>query len=397
MSVPTYQSNQNLVLNNAFGSNLNNSTVLSSFPASTTTAEGHYQFTDSTTNSLKLLNCSNDKTGGHQFWNSNSTQQPELLFNITREAVFLNSLLKNLTNQVNVDMVNNIITVRNSAQAYETVLQSSGTTIRNNATSEGVLLATNRLLVGNDITSEFTTVNNVSFSVANTTNNSRLTATDLVFNNTYSVLTEIEKLQIKQTNILNVYPAPPIYADGRQPSAVPLSSSNSYGQFGWFFKNSVLGYKINWYFAPDNNQTVGDVLGLYLRLFNCGTTSNDNTAFIVIYTKPIGINDFAPWFHSSMTYVLDQSIQPTANTSYTFFENVSGSCPDPSHYASTLVGMEPSTVNNPRGEYLPTEEILAISIQSNSSSAVNSVEFIMQKLGVMTSIGTQEFNLGFQL
>jgi hypothetical protein len=98
-----------------------------------------------------------------------------------------------------------------------------------------------------------------------------------------------------------------------------------------------------------------------------------------------------------MTYILDQSIQPTANTSYTFFENVSGTCPDPSHYASSLVGMQPSTVNNPRGEYLPTEEILAISIQSNSSSVVNSVEFIMQKLGVMTSIGTQEFNLGFQL
>jgi len=397
MSVPTYQSNQNLVLNNAFGSNLNNSTVLSSFPVSTTTSEGHYHFTDSTTNSLKLLNCSNDKTGGHQFWNSNSTQQPELLFNITREAVFLNSLLKNLTNQVNVDMVNNIITVRNSAQAYETVLQSSGTTIRNNATSEGVLLATNRLLVGNDITSEFSTVNNVSFSVANTTNNSRLTATDLVFNSTYSVLTEIEKLQIKQTNVLNVYPAPPIYADGRQPSAVPLTSSNTYAQFGWYFKNTVLGYKINWYFAPDTNQTVGDVLGLYLRLFNCGTTSNDNTPFIVIYTKPTGINDFAPWFHSSMVYILDQTVTPTANTSYTFFENVSGTCPDPSHYASSLVGMQPSTVNNPRGEYLPTEEILAISIQSNSSSPVNSVEFIMQKLGVMTSIGTQEFALGFQL
>jgi len=397
MSVPTYQSNQNLVLNNAFGSNLNNSTVLSSFPVSTTTSEGHYHFTDSTTNSLKLLNCSNDKTGGHQFWNSNSTQQPELLFNITREAVFLNSLLKNLTNQVNVDMVNNIITVRNSAQAYETVLQSSGTTIRNNATSEGVLLATNRLLVGNDITSEFSTVNNVSFSVANTTNNSRLTATDLVFNSTYSVLTEIEKLQIKQTNVLNVYPAPPIYADGRQPSAVPLSSSNTYAQFGWYFKNTVLGYKINWYFAPDNNQTVGDVLGLYLRLFNCGTTSNDNTPFLIIYTKPTGSGDYASWFHSSMVYILDQTITPTVNTSYTFFKNVSGTCPDPKHYASTLANMIQSPVNNPRGTYLPSEQILTIAIGSNSASAVNSVEFIGQKLGLMTSSGTQEFQLGFQL
>jgi len=397
MSVPTYQSNQNLVLNNAFGSNLNNSTVLSSFPASTTSAQGHYHFTDSDTNSLKFLNCSNDKSGGHQFWNCNSTQQPQLLFNITRDAVFLNSLLKNLTNQLNVDMVNNKITVRNSAESTENTLQSNSIVIRTLSTSDVGSLTSQRLQVGNDLTSAFSSVQSTFLSVSNPTNNARLTATDLVFNSTYSVLTEIEKLQIKQTNVLNVYPAPPIYADGRQPSAVPLSSSNTFGQFGWFFKNTVLGYKINWYFSPDTNQTVGDILGLYLRLFNCGTTSNDNTPFIVIYTKPTGVNDFAPWFHSSMTYILDQSIQPTANTSYTFFENVSGTCPDPSHYASSLVAMQESSVNNPRGEYLPTEQILAISIQSNSSSVINSTEFIMQKLGVMTSIGTQEFNLGFQL
>ena len=397
MSIPTYQSNQNLVLNNAFGSNLNNSTVLTSFPASTTTAQGHYHFTDTDTNSLKLLNCSNDKTGGHQFWNCNSTGQPALLFNITRDAVFLNSLLKNLTNQVNVDMVNNFITIRNSAESTENTMQSNNIVVRNLSLSDVGSLSSQRLQIGNDITSAFSTVNNTSVSVADLTNNSRLTSTDLIFNNTYSVITEIEKLQIKQTNVLNVYPSPAIYADGRQPSAVPLTSSNTYAQFGWYFKNTVLGYKINWYFPPDTNQTVGDVIGLYLRLFNCSTTSNDNTPFIIIYTKPTGSGDAAPWFHSSMVYILDQSVTPTVNTSYTFFENVSGTCPDPKNYASTLANMIQSPVNNPRGEYLPTEQILTIAIGTNSASVVNSVEFIAQKLGIMTATGTQEFALGFQL
>jgi hypothetical protein len=98
-----------------------------------------------------------------------------------------------------------------------------------------------------------------------------------------------------------------------------------------------------------------------------------------------------------MVYILDQTITPTINTSYTFFKNVSGTCPDPSHYASTLANMIQSPVNNPRGEYLPTEQILTIAIGSNSASPVNSVEFIGQKLGLMTSSGTQEFQLGFQL
>ena len=53
--------------------------------------------------------------------------------------------------------------------------------------------------------------------------------------------------------------------------------------------------------------------------------------------------------------------------------------------------MEQSPVNNPRGEYLPTEEILAFVIGSNSGSQVNSVEFILQKLGIMTASGSQEF------
>ena len=53
--------------------------------------------------------------------------------------------------------------------------------------------------------------------------------------------------------------------------------------------------------------------------------------------------------------------------------------------------MQQSTVNNPRGSYLPTEEILAFVIGSNSASTVNSVEFILQKLGIMTASGTSEF------
>ena len=127
-----------------------------------------------------------------------------------------------------------------------------------------------------------------------------------------------------------------------------------------------------------------------MRLFNCGTTSNDDTPFITVYTKPTGSGDYAPgFFHSSMTYILSST--PTINTSYTFFENVSGTCPDPSYYASSVVAMQQSPVNNPRGQYLPTEQILAFVIGTNSASEVNNVEFILQKLGIMTASGTTEF------
>ena len=244
------------------------------------------------------------------------------------------------------------------------------------------------------------------------TDESILSATDLTFNgtslptqvstnttniatNTTNIATntsDINILEVKQTNTIQVYSSPAIYADGHPPEPVPSASSNTYAQFGWYFKNTPSGAnKINWYMSPATGMLVSDILGLYLRFFNCSTTSNDNTPFLTVYTVPTGSGDFFPgFFKSSMTYIFDQSVTPVANTSYTMFENVTGTCPNPSSYASNLVGMEQSPVNNPRGTYAPTESVLAIVIGTNSASPVNSVEFIAQKLGVMTATGTQE-------
>ena len=218
------------------------------------------------------------------------------------------------------------------------------------------------------------------------------TMTNNIATNTSNIATntsDINILEVKQTNVLQVYSSPAIYADGRPPLAVPSSSSNTYAQFGWYFKNTTAGYKINWYQPPATGMLVSDIIGLYLRFFNCATTSNDNSPFITILTTPTGNNDFFPgFFHSSMTYIINTT--PVANTSYTMFMNVTGTCPTPSAYASNIQTMIQSPVNNPRGVYAGTDSVLAIVIGTNSASAVNSVEFIAQKLGVMTASGTQE-------
>jgi hypothetical protein len=52
-----------------------------------------------------------------------------------------------------------------------------------------------------------------------------------------------------------------------------------------------------------------------------------------------------------------------------------------------------SPVVNPRGPYLSSEKILAFTIGSNSSSPINGVEFVIQKLGVITVNTTQELLL----
>jgi hypothetical protein len=193
---------------------------------------------------------------------------------------------------------------------------------------------------------------------------------------------------IKQTNLIYQFSSPAIYADGQPPSSTPTSIINSYAINAWYFKNTVAGQKINWYMPTTSGLKVQDILGLYLRLFNVSTTSSDNALFLTVYTTPDAGPNYS-WYKSRMVYVITATT--TINTLYTFFANASGSCPNPSSYATTLLSMTPSTVSNPRGTYGPTESIMFFSIGSNSASAVNSVEVVVQKFGVMTPTGTQEF------
>ena len=91
-----------------------------------------------------------------------------------------------------------------------------------------------------------------------------------------------------------------------------------------------------------------------------------------------------------MTYIINTS--PVTNKYYTAFANIKNATTPPC-YASTLISMIQSPVVNPRGSYLSSEKILAFTISSNSSSPTNSVEFVIQKLGVITANTTQELVL----
>jgi hypothetical protein len=104
-----------------------------------------------------------------------------------------------------------------------------------------------------------TSVLNDVLILTNDTDVSIFSSTDLIFNS-ISLPFSVKTLTIKQTNALQVYSSPAIYADGRPPLGVPSSSSNTYAQFGWYFKNSTAGWKINWYMPPNTNMIVSDVI-----------------------------------------------------------------------------------------------------------------------------------------
>lgn len=355
------------------------------FPSTLTgSSTCHAHYTDSSTKALKFLNASGSGEGGHEFWVSTSTDAPIKTFDVNKTRMLLNTSLKNSSNNTILNLASNDLTLTNDL---------SKSFLNNDALK----------LIYNDVVNVQlnNSPENPNVIFTSTTHNSQLTASDLKFDGISlkdQVETNKENIDlnlIKNVNTLQVYNSSSVYADGCPPLAVPTTIGNSFGQFGFYFKNSFSSgvNKINWYQPADIGMKVSDLIGLYLRYFNCGSTGVNDIPFIAIYTKTDTITpNAASWYKSRLTLV--PNFIPSINTSYTTQYKFISNTPDASHYFSTLNQMIYSTVGtNPKGAYGQDELINFFAISTSSSSAVNASEFIFQKLGVQTLHGTQEFSL----
>jgi hypothetical protein len=190
-----------------------------------------------------------------------------------------------------------------------------------------------------------------------------------------------------QTNTSLLFSTSAIYADGAAPADAPSSVTSTYGNFGWYFKNTntVPSRKINWYLQPKSStMRVGDLTGLYLEFFNVAITNAADMPFIVVYTKPTGSGDAAPWYKSRRYYTFSGS--PSANTKYLGFANFGALSPNT--YNTSLLNLVEGPTS---GTFASTEEIIFISIASSSASAAGACEFVANKFGVITGASTDEF------
>lgn len=410
-----------ILASNIYGTDL----LTETFPTTTTgDSVGHYHYTEPTTNALKFLNASGSGTGGHQFWNVSNADTPVKYFEVNRNNALLNTQLRNDTNNTNINFTTNELTLSSPSNSINLNANQSTLRVRNNATSDSAYVQSDNLSVGNDINNTsiriYSTIMRMSDNnYWNTTNTSSLvinklssteqsqltsqtlTLTDISSNSSILSSTSLtfNNVNVKMNQVAPtlIYSSPAIYADGHEP-ATSLTIRNTYGYSGWYYKNASPNNpptnKINWYFPPSNpNITlVSDLKGISISFFNGNTTSNDDTLFITIYTRPTGSGDYAPgFFHSANTYVFDQTITPVANTNY------QGVCVINKQYVpfnyETQIQYEPSTVSNPKGTYAQTDKILAVVIGTNSASATNSVELVVNKLNLHYADFTQSYLL----
>ena len=403
MSVQTLSSNGELNAQGVLAGNLNNTPALVGFPQSSTgLSQGMYQhlgIAGDDTLITNFLNASADKVGGYSFYTANSTTAPQRLLTMG---------LNGLETSKDFNIVNNSIGASNS-------LSSNSFTIRDLTNSYVNRQQPAQILLNCDTTHANITLQNGDYPYNQITdkdsNNSQITSTDLLFNgvstntkistNTSNIATNTSNIASNTTAINNInshlaqvvvpqltFSSPAIYADSTIIPSTNSTYQNTYGVFGWYMKNVNTGSKFNLYFPPQPNMTVADLKGVYYEMFsNC--VNLGDMPYITIYTKPTGTNDYRPWYHSSYTIV--PSVLPSANSFVQCFGNLQNlsfnSANVWGNYSySPLIA---STYQNPKGDYQPNQQVLFVSLSSNSASAVGNLDCSLLKFGMISTFSNE--------
>tara|TARA_R110000803_G_scaffold46302_1_gene97268 strand:+ start:3666 stop:4337 length:672 start_codon:yes stop_codon:yes gene_type:complete len=173
-----------------------------------------------------------------------------------------------------------------------------------------------------------------------------------------------------------------VYAD-----SFPIPTQDEDNRNGWLFtKTQADASKFNYFFYSQGNKalTLADLKGLNAEISIDSYSNTSSIPFFVVYTKMTGINDGA-WYHSKIVYTL------TADETISIGERISiWSIKKPVIYDK----IRQVEFNNKQifGEGLPTEEILTISLQSDSDS-VTGTKILVKEVGFDIGVVEQRTNL----
>ncbi len=175
----------------------------------------------------------------------------------------------------------------------------------------------------------------------------------------------ISKLSVNSTSGVAVFadtsPAPTLDTDNNRS--------------GWLHKKLTGTEKLNYYFYSQGSKakTLADLTSICANV--CIDTWNNTTSvpFFVVYTKMTGVGDAGAFYHSSIAYACDTNIDITLGE---YVELYGKSVP------TINTGLRQINLSNviTTGEALDTEEILMMSIHTDSGSAANT-QILIDKVG----------------
>lgn len=190
----------------------------------------------------------------------------------------------------------------------------------------------------------------------------------------------VDSILFTETHLLNTNAT--VFADAAPGIEDPQNRN------GWYFTNNTSGKKVNWYFY---NGSDGITLGNFsaYAVVTLDNPSNDNAPFFGIYTaKQNDGLDASSWYRSRVVYVVSGSF--SVGTKYLIH---TGSDPLV-HTNLPRIQLSLSPVANiNRGPRAASEVVSTASLGSNSASAVNTVKFVVESIGVVSPTVKRDIEL----
>ena len=150
---------------------------------------------------------------------------------------------------------------------------------------------------------------------------------------------------------------------------------------GWNVVNNVAGTKFNFYFFGGANEviTLGQVQSVYWKGFVNVNTEFSSMPFIHIYTKPTGIGDAGPFYHSKITYEYNNDNTIGIGEECVYYGKATPSTP----FNNRKVALNNVITEGDGGD---AEEVLYMVVASNSIAAQDAVNNTINLMGFNTAL-----------
>jgi len=413
------------------GTNLNNTTMLSSIPSAVSTSEGTYLFKHSTGKTQILSAAGSKSDSSIDFVSVSSSALPKTMANISSTGLTIGNV-KVESDEVKIGSLSVKSTIDSHTAQISSLTAFDITEVVKNSQLDAVDAAlTARIVVSeSDITAlkskdvvhdskisalEYQDVlelgrigvletdvakakqdilNLAAVDVTELAKISDLEAKDVIYAARFVVdEAKIKVIEEKQPIIISqpIYNVASVFADSQQMiDYIPAAVSAVTPYSGFYFKNEV-NKKCNWYLAGSAGMKVKDIKGLMLNFYNVTSTTGLGCPFFTAYTKTDAVTpNGSSWYKSRKTFSVEYTSATTPSTAYNLLANLKSIPYTPiawNHKSVSAVGIP----LNDKGLFADEEEILFFSVGTASNSAAGLFEFIASKFTIFTSDCSYEY------
>jgi len=175
--------------------------------------------------------------------------------------------------------------------------------------------------------------------------------------------------------------------------SVPAPIIDANQRDGWYYTNTSATNKANIYFfdGTQENLLLRDINSIWARIAIDSYTHYNVLPFFIVYTKPTGVGDAGTFYHSRLTYTMDANVDIGIGEEVIIHTHFT---PNLSYDNRNIVVANLTT----SGDGLGSEEVLYITIHTDSGANAGAVKMLFQNLGFSSKQGhTRNLHLkGFQ-